>query len=338
MTQGLFSVDEVRAFIAEGRALMLAGDARLLEQLPSGRWIGGTIPYFMGPEGGVEDTTRIFVAEMPSPLAFDRLEVYDSTTIERIYLDIPRNGLALIIVPSESPTHLRFAIGAPSFTRFAFRPLVGWVSGTSLRAQDGGSAPLVFSGADAKPLQDGAAVMILKLPPDVSAEVGIINMFEASGGDVFTFPEEGFVATNVLVNGQMTNFARLILERKLDTRLPLVANYCGARINVSFKHVDPERGVVQLIAPVFRHVEYQQALPIADYTTAFSTRLDERSDATFLLSCNCILNYLYAGLEGKRIGRHMGPMTFGEIAYQLLNQTLVYVRLRPGQEAGASPS
>ena len=44
-------------------------------------------------------------------------------------------------------------------------------------------------------------------------------------------------------------------------------------------------------------------------------------------SCNCILNYLYGELEGKVTEGMYGPVTFGEIAYQLLNQTLVYVRI-----------
>ncbi len=37
----------------------------------------------------------------------------------------------------------------------------------------------------------------------------------------------------------------------------------------------------------------------------------------------CILNYLYGGLEGKRAGSLQGPVTFGEIAYLLHNQTMV---------------
>jgi hypothetical protein len=40
-----------------------------------------------------------------------------------------------------------------------------------------------------------------------------------------------------------------------------------------------------------------------------------------------ILNYLYSNLEGMRTGDMVGPITFGEIAYQLLNQTLVYLTI-----------
>ena len=42
-------------------------------------------------------------------------------------------------------------------------------------------------------------------------------------------------------------------------------------------------------------------------------------------SCNCILNYLYGELEGKKIDNISGPITFGEIGYQLLNQTLTFL-------------
>ena len=45
-------------------------------------------------------------------------------------------------------------------------------------------------------------------------------------------------------------------------------------------------------------------------------------------SCNCILNYLYGEMEGKSVSGFTGPMTFGEIAYMLLNQTLVRLELQ----------
>ena len=44
--------------------------------------------------------------------------------------------------------------------------------------------------------------------------------------------------------------------------------------------------------------------------------------------CNCILNFLHANLEGKKSGDVATAMTFGEIAYMLLNQTFVYLTVR----------
>jgi hypothetical protein len=45
------------------------------------------------------------------------------------------------------------------------------------------------------------------------------------------------------------------------------------------------------------------------------------------MGCNCILNFMFGELEGKAIGGVQGPVTFGEIAYQLLNQTMVVIRI-----------
>lgn len=45
-------------------------------------------------------------------------------------------------------------------------------------------------------------------------------------------------------------------------------------------------------------------------------------------TANCTLNFLFVELEGKAIGGVEDPVTFGEISYQFLNQTMVIVRLQ----------
>ncbi len=55
--------------------------------------------------------------------------------------------------------------------------------------------------------------------------------------------------------------------------------------------------------------------------------MDSSGAVAPVLSCNCILNYQYGELEGRKIPPFTGPVTFGEVAYQLLNQTLVYVEI-----------
>jgi hypothetical protein len=109
--------------------------------------------------------------------------------------------------------------------------------------------------------------------------------------------------------------------------LPLVADYCGSMVNVSFQAVDEKAKTVALYAPVFKGVEYRIAEPVSDYVREFSARIPEGSLQP-VFSCNCILNYLYSELEGKKTGSITGPITFGEIAYQLLNQTLIYLEIR----------
>lgn len=89
--------------------------------------------------------------------------------------------------------------------------------------------------------------------------------------------------------------------------------------------MDAETDTVEFYAPVFPGVEYRVAQPVSDHVGAFESAMRQhRSAAVF--SC-CILNYLYAELEGKPSGL-IGTVTFGEIAHQLLNQTVVRLLVR----------
>jgi hypothetical protein len=83
---------------------------------------------------------------------------------------------------------------------------------------------------------------------------------------------------------------------------------------------------VRMFAPVFPGVVYRQADPIGDYAQQFTLAMKEHPVRP-LFACNCILNFLYANLEGPETKGLVSAMTFGEIAYMLLNQTLVYLTL-----------
>jgi hypothetical protein len=119
------------------------------------------------------------------------------------------------------------------------------------------------------------------------------------------------------------SFADYIAENGIDTKLPLVGDYSGNGVNISFKAI--ENGTVNFYAPVFTGIKYRIAKPISNYAEEFNNHLTDFLDADSVFSCNCILNFLYGELEGKSIVGFRGPITFGEIAYQLVNQTLVYI-------------
>jgi hypothetical protein len=70
---------------------------------------------------------------------------------------------------------------------------------------------------------------------------------------------------------------------------------------------------------------------VGDFVKDFRTRVPQNVGDNLIFSCNCILNYLYADLEGKKTADFTGPITFGEIAYQLLNQTLAYITIEDAQ-------
>ena len=70
------TVEETIAMISEGRRLLLAADDSILAQLPAGTWIGGTIPYFMGAEGGVTSRDVVYVDELPAQVGDVRIVTY----------------------------------------------------------------------------------------------------------------------------------------------------------------------------------------------------------------------------------------------------------------------
>ena len=324
MRRHLYEVDEAAELIRRGHGLLLAGDEGPLRQLPRGNWIAGTIPYFMSELGGLVDRRRIFVNQLPLGLECAGIRRYGEGEIARVFAELPAGGAGVMIAPYRSRVHLSFALNAPNYEEFAQAPLIGWISGVHL-AEIGKVAPKVFDGATGEVLDEQAVVMHLSLPRGKVAEVDVLNIFEQGHGPAITFPASGFTATDVEIDGVRRNLAEYVQETGLDTRLPLVADYCGASINVSFLSADPAQGEVRFFAPVFADVPYRHARPVADYVGAFLSRLPTGLDERIAFSCNCILNYLHSGLEGRRTGNIVGPTTFGEIAYQLLNQTMVYL-------------
>jgi hypothetical protein len=84
---------------------------------------------------------------------------------------------------------------------------------------------------------------------------------------------------------------------------------------------------VSFYAPVKENVEYKIGKPVGDYIKEFN-KLIPAETSQVIGSCNCILNYLYSELEGKKTGNLTGPITFGEIAYVLVNQTMVYMSVQ----------
>ncbi|WP_027723305.1 DUF6976 family protein [Maridesulfovibrio zosterae] len=326
MQQELFSLNDVKTQIADGKTLLIAGDEKLLKELPKGQWIGGSIPYFISPGGGgLVSHDKVFVTDISELTKSVSLKVYDQNGLGSVYSDAGNSGFSFIVIPASSPAHVAFALNAPNYKDFGSQPLVGWISGVHLDDL-GKIAPKVFNGETGEVYENEAVVMHVELIAGKTVDVGIINSFEQGDGDNLTFASDGFSCSDVMVNGVKENFADYILKNKLDTKLPLVADYYGALINTSFQSVDPG-GEVHFYAPVFTGVRYKIAKPFADYAAEFSKQLKENNveGQTVTFSCNCILNYLYSELEGKKTDPFVGPITFGEIAYQLLNQTLVYL-------------
>lgn len=321
----LMDLQDTLVAIRSGAYLSIAADEALLRRLPPGNWLAGSIPYFMGQDGGETSRQKLFVTELPTHAGTPQLRWYDAASLHKVALDAPAHGLTVLIVPAFSDVHSRFAREAPAFEDMYMKPLVGWIAGVHLDDL-GQAAPVVANGQTLVFSHDKALAVHIPLSESIYPRIEILNLFQPGGGDAIRFPSTGFSAQECFVNGQLVNLAQYLAQQGIDTRLPLVADYSGAMVNVSFKAVDAAAGRVDFYAPVFDDVEYRIAEPVPDYARSFAQSLP--GDALGARwSCNCILNYLYGGLEGQRTGPITGPMTFGEIAYQLLNQTMVYVNL-----------
>lgn len=326
MPSELFSVAEVAQKIAAGKKLLLAGDEQLLTELPAGDWIGGTTPYFMANHHGLFTKQKIFVTELPDYITQIEVKTYDVVSVEECYNDAPPHGFSFIIIPASCNTHFAFALNAPGFQNFAMRPLIGWIAGVHLD-EIWQTQPKVYAGPDRRELTDGAVIMHVSLPVNKVADIGITNMFEQGDGDVITFANPGFSAREAFVNGEKVNFRDYVQAKRLDMKLPLVSDYSGTMINVSFVEKVGPHGEINFYAPVFSGVEYKHAKPVHNYIEQFIRNSSSAVGVQIVVSCNCVLNYVYSGFKNSDALYTSGPFTFGEIAYQMLNQTMVYLRV-----------
>ncbi|MER5172724.1 hypothetical protein [Thioclava sp. GXIMD2076] len=321
MKNEMLSVADVSARINDGATMVIAGAEELLRQLPKGKWIGGTTVYFVTDQGGAVVRDKLFCTTFDRVAETD-MRYVDVDALPTIAEGYKPNGFTMIMIPAFSVAHSNFAVEGQTYDNLFNQPLAGWITGVHLDDL-GRKAPMIFDGATGQGHDEGAVLLHVGLPADAKADLDILNIFAQGDREdlTFRFKKDGFVASTVEVNGEEVDFATYIEENQIDTRLPLVANYSGAMVNVSIQSVDTVSGQVKFYAPVVAGVEYRMANALGSYAQAFAEGAGNTGEGQY--SCNCILNYLYGELEGQRTGNFTGPVTFGEIAYILLNQTLV---------------
>ena len=317
-------VSEVNALVAAKRVLVLAGNENVLKQISKGSWIGGTIPYFMNDSGGCIDKERVFVTDFTDVITEFKICDYNTANLPSLINDRRSGGFSWLVVPGFSQIHYKFALEVSSYPDLFDIPVMGWITGVDL-SELGKNSPKTVNGLTGTFYENSAVAIHLSLPDNKYPNLEIINLFEQGSGDILTFNEDGFSAKECLVNGKSMNFANYIIQNNIDTRLPLVADYSGAMINISIQSVDQEKGIA-FYAPVLKNIEYKIAKPVDNYIKAFNQVIPSETSKV-IGSCNCILNYLYSELEGKKTGDLTGPITFGEIAYVLVNQTMVFMTI-----------
>jgi len=323
MESKLYTFNEVVAFIKQGFLLSLAADERVLKNLPPGNWIGGTIPYFMDVDTGKFDQELIFVNIIDVKNCNYEISVYDEETITDIIEDTYQNGYTILILPPFQKIHENYAIQVEDLNGLYNNPIVGWIAGSDLNSDD---VPKTYCGVLSEEYVNKGVAIHVELPENKIAQVDIVNIFEQDNNDDIKFYSNSFEVTNCMINGEDANLANYITNKNINTKLPLIADYFGASINVSIKEINLEKGTVSFFAPIFKSKTYRFPKDILDYIKHFDRQTQDLPENN-VFSCNCILNYLYGEMEGKKINNVKGPITFGEIAYQLLNQTLVYLTI-----------
>ena len=317
MTQGLFTPAEVSAMILAGDNLLLAGDAKLLSQLPAGNWIGGSTPFFiLHPENRTTSFDRIFVSQLPDFVTNVDVREYDETNIQNIFKDGPQNGFTVLIMPYASPVALEYSVNATNYEDFAVYPVCGWLSGQPLEiimteksVTASGIGPCVSS-------EKGVA-MHITLPESKYAEVHIFNPYKQGTGDSIMFEESSLVVKDAMINGEKRNFAEYLRGIGYDMQMPLIASYSGAMINDVI--CDISGPVVPMSAPVFKDVDYR--LGVVDDAIVEPTLMSDK----IIFSVTCIGNFLQPHICEQYLRKMNGPVVFGEIAYQQIGQTTVYV-------------
>ena len=218
--------------------------------------------------------------------------------------------------------HYSYALIAPRIPGLFEQPIYGWVTGVPM-PEVGERAPKVFDGRTGSAHENAAVALHVALPSAFMMTIDLVNPFVQGRGPAIVFPQTAFNAGACMIDGQPRNFAEYLVAEKIDTSMPLIANYAGASINVSIRVVDAACGDVQFFAPVVAGENYRLGAPRVDYTrcmTACARSLDRPERA---LVCRCILNHLNPNLANADTAGFVGPVTFGEIAYILVNQTLV---------------
>lgn len=79
--------------------------------MPKGRWVGGTIPYFITPEnGGMVSQDKLFVTDISDDGFCIDIKIYTSIRISKDIYGFSRPYFSFIIIPMMSTVHSNFYI------------------------------------------------------------------------------------------------------------------------------------------------------------------------------------------------------------------------------------
>lgn len=327
MERKLYTKDEVNNFILQGKVMVLSADENVINQLPAGNWIAGTTPYFMDKEKGVFSKDLIFVDDF-SEIAIDfKIETYNHESIKNLAENSFLNGFTVLILPLDTQVYSEFALKSLTYENIYRNPLVGYVAGFDFK-DFGKAKSKIVNGLKSEVHENLAIAMHIALPNNKIARTEIINLDSILENSAqIVFPKTSFSQSDCLINGEKANIAEYLIQiaYKNEAPRPLIANTNGALINRDIKTIDIENKQVSFFSPVYADDIYYLTKAESDYQFRFNKYLNEYNQQPVYTTI-CVSYYLLGELEHKKIGIE-GIFAFGEIAYQLLNKTLVLLEI-----------
>ncbi|WCL82389.1 hypothetical protein PPO43_04655 [Saprospira sp. CCB-QB6] len=320
----LISPERCAQWISEGRTLIVAADAALLQQLPKGNWIGGSIPYFMSEEGGALLRDQVFVTDLTTEIENFSIKAYRAEDLEQMLADRPVNGFCYLLMPAFQDVQATYALEISQNISLFDVPTLGWVTGV---AWGEATAPIVVNGQDGTVYLDQLVALHAHLPAEKYAELSIVNIYEQNEGPDIQFLQDGYQAEYCLIDGERQNFLSYLQTHQIDLDYPLVGDFAGAELNTSIYQAEEGAQAVNFASPVFQSQTYRFAKNIADRQASFRSKLPPKTEST-LLAYNCVANFLQLSQNENYTKDYTYPFTFGEIAYLVLNQTMVILDIK----------
>ncbi|MBO7440653.1 MAG: hypothetical protein J6T96_03145 [Bacteroidales bacterium] len=322
MKNKLYTKEQVVEFIKEGRIMHLCGNEETLKDLPKGNWVAGMTPYFMDEVGKICGN-KIYVDDFSFIGEECEMATFDENNIAEIAKrNKYSNGFIFVVLPIDSQVYFTFANHSLEYENIYDNPVVGYVSSVLLE-EYGKKQPKVAIGSEGVLHADKAAVMYVKVPDRLRVRAEIMN-FDSIDDTTpsLKFPKTGFTQSDCLIDGKPGNIARYLedVKSRIGHYPQLITSQNGALVNRDVKSVNLETGEAVFFSPAYESDVYYIVKVNKDYLGTFNRRLGRKTDVIACVSCTSY--FLQGDFEYRHIDFN-GVYTFGEIAYQLLNKTIV---------------
>ena len=322
MKNRLYTKEQVVEFIKQGRVMHLCGNEETLKDLPKGNWVAGMTPYFMDSVGKICDNKIYvddfsFIAEECEMATFDEKDIAEIAKRNKY-----SNGFIFVVLPIDSQVYFTFANHSLEYENIYDNPVVGYVSSVLLE-EYGKKQSKVAVGSEGVLHGDKAAVMYVKVPERLRVRAEIMN-FDSIDDTTpsLKFPKTGFKQSDCLIDGKPGNIASYLeaVKTRIGHYPQLITSQNGALVNRDIKSVNVTTGEAVFFSPAYESDIYYLVKPNNDYLATFNRRLGRKTDVIACMSCTSY--FLQGDFEYRHIDFN-GVYTFGEIAYQLLNKTIV---------------